>query len=77
MIKSLILIEGKTVNEENLRISLANAKHLIVGKAPGLGIVVHVAANTPDDLRNALIKFAKIEDVKGVNTLILLLRSSQ
>ena len=71
MIESLVLIEGKKVSEENLRISLANAKQLIIGKVPGFGIVIHVAATTPDDLSNALIKFAKIENVKGVVPLML------
>jgi len=75
MIESLILIEGKKVSEENLRISLANAKQLIIGKAPGFGVVIHIAANSPDDLRNALIDFAKIKNVKGVDTLVI--RSSQ
>ena len=75
MIESLILIEGKKVSEENLKISLANAKQLIIGKAPGFGVVIHIAANSPDDLRNALIDFAKIKNVKGVDTLVI--RSSQ
>jgi hypothetical protein len=50
MIESLILIEGESVKEEGLNISLMNAKQLIKGNVPGMGIIVHIAANSPDDL---------------------------
>ena len=65
------MIEGKSVKEESLRISLANAKQLVVGSVIGFGIIIHIAANSPDDLRNALIEFAKVQDVTGVVTLML------
>jgi hypothetical protein len=71
MIESLILIEGAGVKEENLRISLANAKQLVIGSAPGYGVILHVAANSPDDLRNELLEFAKVPGVTGVVTLML------
>ena len=71
MIESLILIEGESVKEEDLNISLMNAKQSIEGNVPGMGIIVHVAANSPDDLQNALIEFTKVPDVKGVVTMIL------
>ena len=71
MIESLILIEGESVKEEDLNISLMNAKQLIKGNVPGMGIIVHLAANSPDDLQNALIEFTKVPGVKGVVTMIL------
>jgi hypothetical protein len=37
MIESLILIEGESVKEEDLNISLMNAKQLIKGNVPGFG----------------------------------------
>jgi hypothetical protein len=73
--ESLVLIEGKSVKEENLMISLQNAKQLVIGNAFGFGVVLHVAAVSPDDLRNALIEFAKVPNVTGVVTLML--RSTQ
>lgn len=71
MIETLILIEGSGVKNENLEFSLSNAKQLVKGTIPGMGVIVHIAASTPDDLRNALIEFAKVEAVSGVITLIL------
>ena len=71
MIESLILIEGESVEEEDLNISLMNSKQLIKGNVPGMGIIVHIAANSPDDLQNALIEFTKVPDVKGLVTMIL------
>ncbi len=72
MIESLILIEGKSaIKEENLRISLMNAKQLVIGRSTGFGVILHVAANSPEDLRNALLEFVKVPDVTGVVTLML------
>jgi hypothetical protein len=72
MIESLILIEGSTVKEEALRsVSLANAKQLVIGRVPSTGTVLHVAANSPADLSNALLAFARVKGVKGVLTLTL------
>lgn len=72
MIQSLILIEGKNVNIETLRsVSLGNAKQLVVGDAPGFGVVLHIAAEAPIDLSNALSEFAKVQGVTGVMTLAL------
>jgi hypothetical protein len=71
MTESLILIEGNSVKEENLGISLMNALQLVKGSVPGMGTILHIAANTPDDLRNALIEFAKVKDVTGVTILLL------
>lgn len=71
MTESLILIQGEKVKEENLNISLANAKQLVKGRVHGMGIILHVAATSPDDLNNALIDFAKIQDVTGVLTMFI------
>lgn len=71
MVESLVLIEGNAIKEENLRISLANAKQLVVGNALGFGVVLHIAANSPEDLGNALLEFAKVPGVTGVITLML------
>lgn len=71
MTESLVLIEGKNVREENLRISLANAKQLVIGNAPGFGVMLHIAANSPEDLGQALLEFAKVPDVTGVIPLML------
>ena len=71
MIESLILVEGKTVKQDALKISLANAKQLIIGSTPGFGIVLHVAANSPDDLGKALLDFAKVKGVSKILTLAI------
>lgn len=72
MITSLVLIEGATVKKEKLKsLPLSNAKQLVVGSAIGFGIILHVAASTPADLGNALIKFATVPGVTGVVPLIL------
>ena len=59
------------MKEDGLRISLMNAKQLVIGKVPGNGWVLHVAANSSDDLGKALLDFAKVSGVKGVLTLTL------
>jgi len=71
MIQSLVLIEGKSVKKETLGISLTNAKQLVIGSAPGFGVILHVAANSPADLGNALLALAKVPSVTGVLTLTL------
>jgi hypothetical protein len=71
MVDSLVLIEGNGVKEDGLAISLMNAKHLVIGRVPGNGWVLHVAANSSDDLGKALLDFAKVSGVKGVVTLTL------
>ena len=71
MIDSLVLIEGKDVKEEDLSISLANALQLIVGSDNRFGIIVQISATTPDDLRNAIIEFSRVQNVTGVITLML------
>jgi hypothetical protein len=72
MIESLILIEGKDLSEEKLRsLSLGNAKQLVVGKVPGDSIILHIAAESSDFLRTALLKFTEVSGVTKVLTLAL------
>jgi hypothetical protein len=72
MMLSLVLIEGENVSEETLRsLSLGNAKQLVVGNAYGFGVILHIAAESPDDLGNALRTFAQVPGVTGVITLAL------
>lgn len=71
MIKALVLIEGKNLKEETLRISLMNAKQIVIGSAPGFGVILHVAATSPADLEKAFLAFAKVPGVTGVTTLML------
>jgi len=67
-----VLIEGKSVKEQDLNIFLMNAKQLVVGNALfGFGIILHIAANSTDDLQNALLKFAKVKNVTGVVTMMI------
>jgi hypothetical protein len=72
MTTSLILVEGPDANRETLRsLSLRNAKQLVVGTTPEGGAVLHVAATSPADLRDALIDFAQVAGVTGVLTLVI------
>ena len=71
MIESVVLIEGQNVNPETLGISLGNAKQLVIGRAGAIGVILHVAANSPADLGNALVEFAQVPGVTGVLTLAL------
>jgi len=71
MIKSIVLIEGNSIKEEALKISLSNAKQIVIGRAPGFGMILHLAANSSADLGKALLAFSKIPDVTGVLTLAL------
>lgn len=72
MIQSLILIEGKNVSIETLgSISLGNAKQLVIGSAPGFGVIMHIAAVAPVDLSNALSEFAEVQGVSTITTLAL------
>jgi hypothetical protein len=76
MMLSLVLIEGQHVSEAKLRsVSLGNAKQLVVGNAYGFGVILHIHAESPADLGNALRTFAQ---VPGVNEgLTLALRTPQ
>lgn len=72
MLLSLVLIEGPNVSEETLRsLSLGNAKQLVVGNASGFGVMLHIAAESPVSLGEALRAFAQVPGVTGVMTLAL------
>jgi hypothetical protein len=72
MMLSLVLIEGQNVSEDTLRsVSLGNAKQLVIGNAYGSGVLLHIAAESPADLGNALHAFAHVPGVTGVLTLAL------
>jgi hypothetical protein len=72
MIESWVLIKGKFLEKEDFRPGgYMNAKHLVVGSVPGSGIMLHVAANSVADLRNALLKFAEVPGVAEVLTLAI------
>lgn len=72
MIESLVLIEGKNVSKETLRsLSLGNAKQLVVGNAPGFGVILHIAAESPLYFSQALREFAEVPGVDRVVTLAL------
>lgn len=74
MVESVVLIEGQNVKQETLMISLGNAKQLVIGRAGAMGMILHVAANSPVDLGNALLGFAQVPGVTGVVTLALRLQ---
>jgi hypothetical protein len=64
---ALVLIEGQNVNVDTLSsLSLMNAKQLVVGDAYGFGVIMHIAAEAPADLSNALSEVAQVPDVTGV-----------
>ena len=75
MVESLVLIEGReqeNLDEEALRgISLSNAKQVVVGRTPRGRVIVHVAANTLDDLRQAFLDLIKVPGVSSAVTLTL------
>ncbi len=77
MIESWVLLEGSNLESEKVRsISLSNAKQLVIGKIESVGsmtggLMLHVAANSPTDLGNALPKLAEVPGVTGVLTLLL------
>jgi hypothetical protein len=68
MRSSLVLIEGD-VNEQELMISLRNAKQIVLGRAPDYGHVVHIAAESSPDLETALRDLAAVDNVTGIVTL--------
>jgi len=70
MVESWLLVEGQS-DEDKFRISLSNAKQLVVGSVAGSGTILHVAAMTAADLSNAVQRFAQVEGVKSVVTLTI------
>ena len=71
IIQSIVLIEGNNVKKEDLKISLSNAKQIVIGSTAGFGVILHVAAISSNDLGKALLEFSKVPNVTGVVTLAL------
>lgn len=70
MTSGLYLIKGN-IEEDDLNIGLSNAKQLVVGGTHGFGTVIHIRATTPNDLKNAIHEFSKIEGVKEISVLAI------
>ena len=64
--ENLILIQGNNLKNEDLMISFMCAKQIIVGSAPSFGIILHLAAESPEYLREALVDLSKIPNVTGL-----------
>ncbi len=72
MVESVMLIDGSNVDDGKLRsVSLGNAKQLVWGRFGGTGVVLHVAATTPADLENAILRFSGEAGVTSVITLAI------
>ncbi|MCK9383046.1 MAG: hypothetical protein M0Q15_00165 [Nevskia sp.] len=70
MISSWVLVEGVETNSEPLRaLSLGNALQQVVGSIAGSGTVLHVAAESGEDLNRALLDFARVQGVTAVRLL--------
>jgi hypothetical protein len=70
-IGSLILIKGTGLEQKDFKMSLSNAKQIVVGYLPMLGMIVHLTATSFKDRDNALVKFAQVEGVKDIITLTI------
>lgn len=77
MVESLVLVEGEegqALHDDALRdVSLSNAKQVVVGRTPKGQVILHVAANALDDLREAFLGLAEAPGVG--NVVIMTLRS--
>lgn len=71
IVSGLLLIKGTGLKQTDFKMSLMNAKQIVVGAVASLGVIVHLAANSYQDRENALLKFAKVEGVKDIVTLTL------
>jgi len=69
IVSCLLLIEGNYVKKESLSFSLANAKQIIIGSSNVFGFIVQLAANSTNDLNNAIIQFGTIANVTDVAVL--------
>jgi hypothetical protein len=69
MRSSLVLIEGDILTDDKLMISLRNAKQIVLGRAPDYGYVVHIAAESSQDLEAAVQDLAAVANVSGIFTL--------
>jgi hypothetical protein len=67
---ALLLIEGDNVSQESLRtVSLRSAKQLVTGEAFGFGVILHVNANSVENLNYAVSQFAQVQGVTAVTIL--------
>lgn len=67
----IYLIKGKVNEDELNRMSLLNAKQLVIGVVNEFGTIIHIRANTPDDLKDAMHEFLKMEEVEEVRVLAI------
>lgn len=70
MVEGFLLIEG-LVDGDKFRISLSNAKQIVVGSVAGHQTILHLAAMKAADFSNAVQEFAQIEGVKAITTLAI------
>lgn len=70
-IGSLILIKGTGLKEDAFKMSLGNAKQIVVGIVYSLGMIVHLTATSFEAREKALVKFAQVEGVKDIITLTI------
>ncbi len=72
MYQGLILIKGKNIGVEVWsHISYSNGKHYKVGEVKAIGIIIHIAANSPEDYNNAFLKFSAIPKATEVIPLLI------
>jgi hypothetical protein len=72
IVRGLYLVEGKNLKEEDFRGGgLASAKQIVIGTAPGFGIVLHIAANDHKFLEKAVLKFSQVAGVTRITTLAI------
>jgi hypothetical protein len=71
IISGLLLIKGTGLKQDNFKMSLSSAKQIVVGAVAGLGVIVHLSANSYEYREKALLKFSKVEGVKDILTLTL------
>lgn len=70
MTSGIYLIKGE-IKEDDLMISLSNAKQIVIGRAHEFGTIIHITATTPDDLKNAMHKFLEIEGVEDLKVIAI------
>jgi hypothetical protein len=71
MYQGIILLKGRNIGVEDWsHISYSNGKHYKVGEVKALGIIIHIAANSPEDYTNAFLKFSAIPKVTEVIPLL-------
>jgi hypothetical protein len=69
VVEAMLYLEGPTLTDEMLFISLQNAKQIIVGGIPSGIKILHLAANSSKDLCNAVLEFDNIAEVTVLTAL--------